>query len=120
MSQFDGPSLKKRQTMEAPQIEDSILKYRVPPFWPTYSAWHLKATPNVKLKYSSHTTCNPKNLVYLCSTSHDEQSYATYLSKSFFLVEIMLVEIDDFHPNLAEATHIWPQGFIGSLRVRAK
>ncbi len=38
MSQFDGPSLKKRQTMEAPQIEDSILKYRVPPFWPTYSA----------------------------------------------------------------------------------
>ncbi len=38
MSQFDGPSFKKRQTMEALQIEDSILKYRVPPLWPTYNA----------------------------------------------------------------------------------
>jgi hypothetical protein len=77
-------------------------------------------TPNVKLKYSSHTTYNPKNLAYLCNTSHAEQSYTTRLSKSFFLAEIMLVEIDDFHPNVAEVAHIWPQGFIGSLRVRAK
>ncbi len=85
-----------------------------------YSAWHLKATPNVELKYSSHTTCNPKNSAYLCSTSHAKQSYATRLSKSFFLAEILLVKIDDFCPNLAGAAHIWPQGFIGSLRVRAK
>jgi len=42
------------------------------------------------------------------------------LSKSFFLAQILPVEIDDFRPNLAGATHIWPQGFIGSLRVRAK
>jgi hypothetical protein len=85
-----------------------------------YSAWHLKATPSVELKYSSHTTCNPKNLAYLCSTSHAEQSYATCLSKSFFLVEILLIEIDDFRPNLAGVAHIWPQGLIRSLRVRAK
>jgi hypothetical protein len=38
----------------------------------------------------------------------------------FFLAEIMLVEIDDFRPNLVGAAHIWPQGFIGSLRVRVK
>jgi len=79
-----------------------------------------KGNPNVKLKYSSHTTCNPKNSAYLCSTSHVEQNYATCLSKSFFLTEIMSVKIDDFRPNLVWATHIWLQGFIGSLRVRAK
>ncbi len=82
----------------------------------TYSAWHLKATPNVELKYSSHTTCNPKNSAYLCNTSHAEQSYATRLSKSFFLAEILPVEIDDFCPNLAKATHIWPQGFMQRTR----
>jgi hypothetical protein len=32
MSQFDWPiTPKKNETMEAPQIEGSILKYRVPP-----------------------------------------------------------------------------------------
>jgi hypothetical protein len=77
-----------------------------------YNAWHLKATPNVELKYSSHTTCNPKNSAYLCSTSHAEQSYASRLSKSLFLAEILSVEIDDFRLNLARAAHIWPQGFI--------
>jgi hypothetical protein len=56
----------------------------------------------------------------ICSTSHVEQSYATRLSKSFFLVKILPVEIDDFCPNLAGVAHIWPQGFIGSLRVKAK
>jgi hypothetical protein len=59
--------------------------------------------------------CNPKNLAYLCSTSHVGQSYATRLSKSFVLVEILPIEIDDFHPNLATAAHIWPQRFIGRL-----
>jgi hypothetical protein len=58
--------------------------------------------------------------MYLCSTSHAEQSYPTRLSKSFFLVEILPVEIDDFHPNLARAAHIWPQGFIGSLKDKCK
>jgi len=81
-------------------------------FFPFYSAWHLKATPNVELKYSSHTTCNPKNSAYLCSISHVEQSYATCLSKSLFLAEILSVEIDDFRPNLAGPAHIWPQGLI--------
>jgi hypothetical protein len=38
----------------------------------------------------------------------------------FFLTKILLVEIHDFCPNLAGAAHIWQQGFIGSLRVRAK
>jgi hypothetical protein len=38
----------------------------------------------------------------------------------FFLAEILSVEIDDFCPNLVRVAHIWPQGFIGSLRVRAK
>ncbi len=42
------------------------------------------------------------------------------MSKSFFLAEILSVEIDDFCPNLIGAAHIRPQGFIGSLRVRAK
>jgi hypothetical protein len=64
--------------------------------------------------------CNPKNSAYLCSTSHDEQSYATRLSKKKNLAEILLVKIDGFRPNLAGAAHIWPQGFIGNLRVRAK
>jgi hypothetical protein len=77
-----------------------------------YSAWHLKATPNVGLKYSSHTMFNPKNSTYLCSTSHAEQSYTTHLSKSLFLAKILSVEIDDFCPNLVGAAHIWPQGFI--------
>ncbi len=62
----------------------------------------------------------PKNSAYLCSTSHAEQSYEIRLSKSLFLAKISPVEIDDFHPDLARAAHIWPQGFIGSLRVRAK
>jgi hypothetical protein len=35
----------------------------------------------------------------------------------FFLAEILPVEIDDFHPDLAGAAHIWPQGFIGSLEL---
>jgi hypothetical protein len=64
--------------------------------------------------------CNPKNSAYLCSTSHAKQSYTTRLSKKKNLAKIMPVEIDDFHPNLVGAAHIWPQGFIGSLRVRAK
>ncbi len=38
----------------------------------------------------------------------------------FFLTEILPIEIDDFRPNLAGVTHIWPQGFIGSLRVRVQ
>jgi hypothetical protein len=38
----------------------------------------------------------------------------------FFLADILPVKIDDFRPNLVGAAHIWPQGFIGSLRVRAK
>jgi hypothetical protein len=38
----------------------------------------------------------------------------------FFLAEILPIKIDDFRPNLVGATHIWPQGFIGSLRVKAK
>jgi hypothetical protein len=36
------------------------------------------------------------------------------------LAKILPVEIDDFHPNFVGAAHIWPQGFIGSLSVRAK
>jgi hypothetical protein len=38
----------------------------------------------------------------------------------FFWQRYCPVEIDDFRPNLAGAAHIWPQGFIGSFRVRAK
>jgi hypothetical protein len=38
----------------------------------------------------------------------------------FFVAERLPIEIDDFRPNLAGVAHIWPQGFIGSLRVRAK
>jgi hypothetical protein len=64
--------------------------------------------------------CNPKNSAYLCNTSHVEQSYATRLLKSFFFAEILLVEIDDFRPNLARAAHIWLEGFIRSLKVRVK
>ncbi len=88
----------------------------------TAYTWELLQcmTPKGDPKYSSHTTCNPKNSAYLCSTSHAEQSYATCLSKSFVLAKILPVEIDDFRPNLAGAAHIWPQGFIGSLKVRAK
>jgi hypothetical protein len=32
-----GPSLKKNETIEAPQIKGSILKYGVPPLWPTFA-----------------------------------------------------------------------------------
>ncbi len=39
---------------------------------------------------------------------------------SLILAEILPVEIDDFRPNLVGAAHIWPQGFIGSLKVRAQ
>jgi len=31
-----GPSLKKMKLWRLLKIEGSILKYRVPPFWPTY------------------------------------------------------------------------------------
>ncbi len=31
-----GPSLKKMKLWRLPKIEGSILKYRVPPLWPTY------------------------------------------------------------------------------------
>jgi hypothetical protein len=40
-----GPSLKKKknETMEAPQIEGSILKYGVPPLGPTFAkAYRIK------------------------------------------------------------------------------
>jgi hypothetical protein len=40
--------------------------------------------------------------------------------KKTMLAKILPVEIDDFRPNLVRAAHIWSQGFIGSLRVRAK
>jgi hypothetical protein len=31
-----GPSLQKKETMETPQNEGSILNCTVPPLWPTY------------------------------------------------------------------------------------
>jgi hypothetical protein len=30
------PSLKKKKLWRLPKVEGSILKYRVPPLWPTY------------------------------------------------------------------------------------
>jgi hypothetical protein len=38
MSQFDRPitQKKKKKLWSLPKIEGSILKYRVPPLWPTY------------------------------------------------------------------------------------
>jgi hypothetical protein len=37
MSQFDWPiTPKKKRLPKLPKIEDSILKYRVPPLLPTY------------------------------------------------------------------------------------
>jgi hypothetical protein len=36
MSQFDWPNTPKNETMEAPNIEGSNLKYRDPPLWPPY------------------------------------------------------------------------------------
>jgi hypothetical protein len=37
MSQLDWPiTYKKKKLWRLPKIEGSILKYRVPPLWPTY------------------------------------------------------------------------------------
>jgi hypothetical protein len=36
MSQLDWPIIKKMKLWRLPKIKGYFLKYRVPPFWPTY------------------------------------------------------------------------------------
>jgi len=66
MSQFDWPNTPKNETVDAPDIEGSNMKYRDPPLWPPYipkggqhlpqhvgwkwGAWTTPAPPKIKEK----------------------------------------------------------------------
>jgi hypothetical protein len=50
MSQFDRPIIpKKMKLWRLPKIEGSILKYRIPPLWPTY-IYRWKRTTFAKVR----------------------------------------------------------------------
>jgi hypothetical protein len=42
MSQFDWPITQKKKLWRLPEIEGSILKYRVSPLWPNYTGERRK------------------------------------------------------------------------------
>jgi hypothetical protein len=56
---FIGLPLKKKGTLEAPQIEGSILKYRVPPLWSTYISKRRKTSAKA---YGIKVRCHGENV----------------------------------------------------------
>ncbi len=67
MSQFDWSITQKNETMETPQIEGFILKYGVPPLWPTFAK-----TYRMKMScYGEHVGEHIGNLINILGTSRE-------------------------------------------------